>query len=148
MWTCFLFGIFKKCNIPMVAMGTVKSLNSSFSFMLLSNLCCCSECCTWHSAVSNWVELGYWEEKQADWDLSLLPCTSYWELLYMHGWCWISATVQESEESWCGNFQHINSYHNALLCAGEGRFQVQVFKCARLGIWCATSSLWNTTLQK
>ncbi|KAJ4701334.1 Transmembrane protein like [Melia azedarach] len=22
MWTCFLFGIFKKCNIPMVAMGT------------------------------------------------------------------------------------------------------------------------------
>lgn len=33
MWTCFLFRIFKRCNIPMVAMGTVYYL-----FQLLSSV--------------------------------------------------------------------------------------------------------------
>lgn len=150
MWTCLLFKIFKRCNIPMVAMGTVRHFIFTF-YLVLSRkmelwICSKSHFCLW--AVPHRPCLDHWEEKQADWDITLLPCSCNWELFYMHDWCRVFVTFGEFEKSWCGNFQLINSHHNALLCRGEGSVSVKILECAWLGVWHSPSTLWNTPLQK
>lgn len=100
------------------------------------------------SAVPNWLGLGYWEEKQANWDFPLLSCSGHRELFHVHGWYRILATINKNEESWCCNLQLIHGNHNALLCTGEGSVPIQILECPWLGFWRPTSFLWNPSLQK
>lgn len=148
MWTCLLFRTFKRCNIPMVAMGTVTP--KYFHFPIDSNdlVSVLNFVLVFFLAVSSRPGTSYREEKQAYWDFPLLPCTSYWELLYMHGRRRIFTIIKETEEGRRCSFQHFNRDYHALLRYRERCLPIQVPECSWLGFWCASTPFRDSTQEK
>lgn len=149
-WTCMTSRTFKKINVPLVAVATVYNFNysSQLNFRYSKSFCSRPKRIYALWSVLNGFGSGHWEEEHEDWNLTLLPCKRYRELLQLHDGFGILATIVEFQESGCDSFQHINCHYNALLCTGKGGISIQVFERPWLGFWCTSSPMWNTALQK